>query len=138
MKPVALALGATTVLAFAGVVGLALYSEMPVHYLPYLFLDAFLLTQLVVVLVVVLLGLAALLPNPQGQTSNVLVVVALAALALGLLSTLLNVNMTLSAMRATGTTNLKVIGPGLAEGLLPLAFSLLTATVAMARAGRKA
>lgn len=136
MKPLALLLGVATLAAFAAILGFAAYSET-LQFLPSLFLDAFLITKLVLILLLVVLALVALLPNGKGQGSDLLAIMGWLALGLGLLASLVALSNVLRAVAATGTSNLKVIGPSLSEGLMPIAFGLLVATVAMARAGKR-
>ena len=137
MKPLPLALGALTLVAFGASIGLAVYAGMPVHFLPYLFLDAELITKLADMLLLVMVGLAFFLPKGRGQGGGLPMIMSGLAVGLGLLVSLFNLSMTFRAMQATGTTNLQVIAPGLAEGLLPVALGLLAATVATSRAGKR-
>ncbi|MDB5470294.1 MAG: hypothetical protein JWR84_1854 [Caulobacter sp.] len=136
MKPLPLALGAATLAAFAAIVGFAVYSEV-VQYMPLLFLYATdWTTKVAVLLLLAVLGLATLLPNRSGQASRRLNIMATLATGLGLLVTLLAVN-NRGLYCGTETNFLKVWGPELAQGLMPLALGLLAATVATARAGKR-
>lgn len=134
MKLLPLALGAAALLAFAAIIGLAAYSEI-LQYLPSLFLDAFLITKLAVVVLLALLGLVALLPNRSGQAGGILTIMGLLAAGFGLMATLLAASNIMRAVAETGTRDLKVLGPSLAEALMPLAVGLLAAFLATARAG---
>ena len=136
MKPVPLALGAATLAALAAIVGVAAYSEI-LQYLPFLFLDANLITKLATFLLLAVLGLVTLLPNRSGQASGVLSIMAMLAIGFGLLATLYDASNIARAVAATGTNDLKVLGPSLAEALMPLTVGLLAATVATARAGKR-
>ncbi|WGM37897.1 hypothetical protein [Caulobacter sp. NIBR1757] len=136
MKPLALALGAATVAAFAAIVGLAVYSET-LQFLPSLLYDADLITKMATFLLLAVLGLAALLPNRSGQASGFLSIMAMLAIGFGLLATLYDASHIARAVAETGTNDLKVLGPSLAEALMPLTVGLLAGFVATARAGKR-
>lgn len=115
----------------AVVVGLVLWlcnkaGGMP---LSALFLDAFVISQLVEILLVLGLVVAAALPNGRGQVAGFLKVWLWLLLGLGALGTLRSLSTTLRAMQDTHTTNLMVIAPSLAEGLVPLGLGLLAAAI---------
>ncbi|MDO9335726.1 MAG: hypothetical protein Q7T61_04950 [Caulobacter sp.] len=85
MRPLPLALGAATVVAFAAIIGVAVYSEV-FQDLPSLLLDADLMTKAAVVLLFATLGRAALLPNRLGEANRSLNIIAILAIGLGLLA----------------------------------------------------
>ena len=135
MKPLPLALGAATLAAFAAIIGFAAYSEV-VQHLPSLFLESEFISLVVLILLLAALGWAALVRNRSGEASRRLNVVAMLAVGLGLLVTLLLFNNPgLVCVDETKADMLKVMGPHHAQTLMPLAFGLLAATVATARAG---
>ena len=136
MRPLPLALGAATLVAFTAIIGFAVYSEV-IQYLPFLLLEADWIIKVAIVLLLALLGRAALLPNRSGQANGRLNLMAMLAIGLGLLVTLLAVNNPgLINVVVTRANFLKVWGPHYAQSLMPLAFGLLAATVATARAGK--
>lgn len=135
MKPFPLALGVLTLTGFAAIISLWLYSTMPITTLLYVFVDAELITKMVDMLVMLMLAGALFLP--KGRRGELLMIVGWLALGLGLLGTLFNASMIMRAIQMTGTTNLRVIAPGLAEGLLPVTLGLLTVTIAAVRAGKR-
>lgn len=135
MKPFPLALGVLTLTGFAAIIGLWLYSTMPITTLLYVFVDAELITKMVDMLVMLMLAGALFLP--KGRRGELLMIVGWLALGLGLLGTLFKASMIMRAIQMTGTTNLRVIAPGLAEGLLPVTLGLLTMTIAAVRAGKR-
>lgn len=132
MKPVALLLGVATLAGFGGAIYLSNYAEAP---LPALFLDAVVTTKAMIFLMMPLLLLAIVLP---GREPKLLVLVTVLALAMGGLASLYDIGSTMRAVAATGTTNLKIYAPSLAQGLMPIALGLLIATVAMAKPRPKA
>jgi len=137
MRPLPLALGAATLVAFAAIIGFAVYSEV-IQYLPLLLLEADWIIKLAIILLLAVLGPAALLPNRSSQASGRLNLMALLAVGLGLLVTLLAVNNHgLINVVVTRANFLKVWGPHYAQSLVPLAVGLLAATVAASRAGRR-
>ncbi|MDB5470297.1 MAG: hypothetical protein JWR84_1857 [Caulobacter sp.] len=137
MKPLPLALGAATLVAFAACIGLSLYAGMPVQSLLYLFLDAEFITKLADMLLLVMVGLAAFLPRGRGQGGGLLTIIMGLALGLGLLITLLNASFIYRAVQMSGMPDLRITAPSLAEGLLPLALGLLAGFLAAARAGKR-
>eukprot|EP01030_Chromulinospumella_sphaerica_P026861 gene26861-27087_t len=109
MKPLSLALGALTLASFVAIVGLSIHAGMPIQALPYLVLDADLITRTADMLLLVMVGLVAFLPGGRGQGGGLPTIMAWLALGLGLLVTLLNASFTFRAVQATGTSNLQVI-----------------------------
>lgn len=137
MRPLPLALVAATLIAFAAIIGFAVCGEV-IQYLPLLLLEADWIIKVAIILLLAVLGLAALLPNRSSQASSRLNLMALLAVGLGLLVTLLAVNNHgLINVVVTRANFLKVWGPHYAQSLVPLAVGLLAATVAASRAGRR-
>lgn len=134
MRPIPLTLGFATLVAFAAIIGLAVYSEV-LPDLPFLFLDTEFLAKVVIFLSLAVLGWAALTPNRSGEASRRMNSMAVLAIGLGLLITVLAFNNPgLINVDETKADMLKVTGPQYAKNLMPLAFGLLAATVATARA----
>ena len=101
-------------------------------------LDADLLVKLAILaqsplfLLALLLGFIGLLQKPQPGGGKPLKVLAFVAPLPGLLAAIYNGLRIQTAAAKFGVTDLRVVAPGLAEGLLPLAWGLATATVAVA------
>lgn len=95
-----------------------------------LFYDAFVLTKMIEMLLLLGLVPVAVVPNGKGQTSGFLKVALWLSLALGALATLQSVLNTWGAVQRTHTNNLQVVAPSLAEGLVPLGLGLLIAAIA--------
>ncbi len=100
---------------------------MPVRFL---YLDSFIVVQAVEIFLVLGLILIAVLPNGRGQLSGLLKAMLWFELGFSILASLYGLMSVQAGMAATHTTNLRVIAPGLAESLVPLAIGLLIATVA--------
>ncbi|MDQ0466264.1 hypothetical protein QO010_004057 [Caulobacter ginsengisoli] len=95
-----------------------------------LFLDAFAVVKLTLILLVPVLILAVFLPNGRGQAGGVLKVLMWSALGLAALVTAERVLNIQNAVQRTHTTNLQVVAPSLAESLMPLVLGLLIAAIA--------
>jgi hypothetical protein len=89
-----------------------------------------------VLLVILVLGWVHRRSAASGR-SVVLTILMWLSLALGALASLHDLMMIWMAVQMTHTTNFKVVAPGLSSALLPLAFGLLTATLAAALNLRK-
>lgn len=138
MRPLPLAVGVLTMLAFAAIIGLAAYGELLVRDVPFLFLHTDFLAKVVIFLSLAVVVWIALAPNRLHLTSRRLNSMALLVAGLGLLVTvLLFNNPRLICVDETKVDMLKIMGPCHAQSLMPLAFGLLAATVATARAGRR-
>ena len=138
MRPLPLALGAATLVAFAGIIGFAAYGELLVRDVPFLFLHTDFLAKVVIFLSLAVVGWIALAPNRSHLTSSRLNSMAMLVAGLGLLVTVLLFNNPgLICVDETKADMLKIMGPHHAQSLMPLAFGLLAATVATARAGKR-
>jgi hypothetical protein len=126
--------GLLAVLVLGGAVGLSLYSGLEPWYL---YDTGGALTGLSNVLLVILLLVVAFAPAGRGPGTSWLAVIMWPGLALGAAATLLDELTTAAAAGHTHTTNLKVIGPGMAGGLLPLGLGLLVVAVAAFRVSRR-
>jgi hypothetical protein len=95
-----------------------------------LFYDAFVLTKMIELLLLLGLVLVAVLPNGKGQMGGFLKVALWLLLGLGALGSLQSLSSTWQAMQGTGVSRLQVIAPSLAEGLVPVGLGLLIAALA--------
>lgn len=137
MRPLPLALGAATLAAFAAIIGFAVYGEVGWD-VPFLLLDTEFLAKVAIFLSLAVLGWAALTPNRAGEAGVRLNSMATLAAGLGLLITVVAFRTPdLVCVDPTKVDMLKVEGPSHAQDLMPLAFGLLAATVATARAGKR-
>lgn len=138
MRRLPLALGAATLVAFAAIIGLAAYGEILVGDVPYLFLHTDFLAKVLIFLSLAVVGWAALTPSRSHQTRRRLNSMAMLTAGLGLLITVLLFNNPgLVCVDETKVDMLRVMGSKYAQDLMPLAFGLLAATVATARAGKR-
>lgn len=136
MKPLPLALGAATLVVFAAIAGFAASSEVGWD-VPWLFIYSDAIAKVLIFLSLAVVGWAMLQPNRAGEVSHILHSLALLTGGLGLLATvLLYNNPGLISVNVTKANNLNVMGDKYAQDLMPLAFGLLAATVATARAGK--
>lgn len=133
MKPLPLALGATTLIVFAAAVGLAAYGEA-IAYLPDLFIESDWVVKVSVAVSLAALVWATRLRNASGEANRRLNIIAMLSVGLGLVVSLLMFNnQGLVCVDETKTDMLKVMGSKYAQDLIPIGFGLLTATVAAAR-----
>lgn len=134
MRPLPLALGAATVIVFAAVVGFAAYGEIGWD-VPWLFIYSD-LTAKVVILLALIVTVRSALPFRQPKDAiRQLHSTALLVAGLGLLIS----GITLISPKPINTNDptVKMLAPDYAQDLMPLAFGLLAATVATARAGKR-
>jgi len=133
MRPLPLALGASTLIAFAAAIGLATYGEA-IGYLPHLFIESDWVVKASVAVCLAVLVWATRLRNASGEANRRLNITAMLSVGLGLMfSLLLFNNPGLVCVDETKVDMLKVMGSKYAQDLIPISFGLLTATVAAAR-----
>ena len=134
MRPLPLALGAATLVAFAAVIGFAAYGEIGWD-VPWLFIYSD-LTAKVVILLSLIVTVRSALPfrRPENATRQLHSMAMLVA-GLGLLISAI----TLISPKLINSNDptVKMLAPDYAQDLMPLAFGLLAATVATARAGKR-
>lgn len=137
MRRLPLALGAATLVAIAAVIGLAAYGELGWD-VPWLFIYSDVIDK-VVLLLSLAVTVRSVLPfrRPENATRQLHSMAMLVA-GLGLLATVIAfVSPQMINSNAPISKLIKMLAPDYAQNLLPLAFGLLAATVATARAGRR-
>lgn len=136
MRSLPLALGAATLGAFAAIIALAVYSEV-VRDLPFLLLHTQFVAKAAILLSLGVFGVATLLPRRPGGADTRWTILGMLALGVGLIVTVLTVsNPGLINVVQPSDRYWKVRGLQLIQDFMPLAFGLLAATVATARAAK--